>query len=199
MKPSAKVYAITGLVALTIAALLWAMPRQPLSSRERAVGEANNQSDTLALALEMINGENPMEGIMLLRTLVEKDSTNIEAHMYLGLFSIQSSQLDKARERFDTVLRLDPGNHEALWQLGQLNFGEQRFEEAANNFRQLTKSAHEDEYANAWFFLGRSLEFMGDTKAALECYKTFQPLNEDTAVANKLEEFIFELEKKLNE
>jgi tetratricopeptide (TPR) repeat protein len=199
MSPKAKVYTITGLLALGVITLLWLMPRQPASSRERSVEEHQHQSDTLALALEMINGDNPMEGILMLRQLVEKDSTNIEAQMYLGLFSIQSSQFDKARERFETVLRLDPGNPEALWQLGQLNFGEQKFEEAAINFRALTQANAGEEYVNAWFFLGRSLEFTGDTKGALECYETFQPLNTDTAVANKLDGFIEELRKKLNE
>ena len=48
----------------------------------------------------------PMEGILKVRTAVEKDSTNIFAQEVLGHGSMISGQYDKAITRFETVYRL---------------------------------------------------------------------------------------------
>ena len=62
---------------------------------------------------------NPMEGIQKIRAVVEKDSTNVYAHMTLGHASVMSGQLDRALERFSTVVRLQPANLEALLSLAE--------------------------------------------------------------------------------
>ena len=46
------------------------------------------------------NGENPMEGVTMLLSVVEEEPRNLEANKALGLFSLQSRQFDKAVERF---------------------------------------------------------------------------------------------------
>lgn len=50
----------------------------------------------------------PMKGIALLREAVAKDSTNLDAQISLGIFSMKSGQYDKAIKRFQTVMRLRP-------------------------------------------------------------------------------------------
>ncbi|MFN4233490.1 MAG: tetratricopeptide repeat protein [Bacteroidia bacterium] len=62
----------------------------------------------------------PMKGIGLLRTVLEKDSTNIKAHLNLGLFSVKSGQFDKAIERFNKVLTIDPNYIEAYLYIGDV-------------------------------------------------------------------------------
>lgn len=57
----------------------------------------------------------PMKGITLLREVVEKDPENIEALILLGRFAILSGQYDRAKERLDKVLMLDPNNPEAIY------------------------------------------------------------------------------------
>lgn len=57
----------------------------------------------------------PMKGITLLREVVEKDPDNISALIMLGRFAILSGQYDKAKERFNQVLVLDPNNAEAIY------------------------------------------------------------------------------------
>ncbi len=57
----------------------------------------------------------PMKGITLLREVVEKDPENISALIMLGRFAILSGQYDKAKERLDQVLVLDPNNAEAIY------------------------------------------------------------------------------------
>ncbi|MBI1343970.1 MAG: hypothetical protein GC171_13640 [Terrimonas sp.] len=56
----------------------------------------------------------PMEGIRLIREVVEKDSTNIYGQMMLGYGSLISGQYEKAVDRFERVLSADKENMEAL-------------------------------------------------------------------------------------
>ena len=56
----------------------------------------------------------PMEGILKVRAVVEKDSTNIFAQEVLGHGSMLSGQFDKAITRFETVFRLSGNNQVKL-------------------------------------------------------------------------------------
>ncbi|MCG9910570.1 MAG: tetratricopeptide repeat protein [Flavobacteriales bacterium] len=58
---------------------------------------------------------NPMEGIALLREVVEKDPKNIRALLQLADFSIMSNQPEKALERFDQVLAADPSFYDVYF------------------------------------------------------------------------------------
>lgn len=60
-----------------------------------------------------ILGEMPMKGIGILKEVLNKDPKNINALTNLGYFAIQSGQLDKAIERFNQVLSIEPENAEA--------------------------------------------------------------------------------------
>lgn len=69
----------------------------------------NNDSSTVGLGACYIFGgisSTPMEGIMKVRAIVEKDSTNVFAQEVLGHGSMISGQYDKATTRFETVYRL---------------------------------------------------------------------------------------------
>jgi len=77
----------------------------------------NNDSAQIGLGAAYLYGgfsENPMEGILKIRQVAEKDSTNVYAQMTLGQASLMSGQLDKAIERFTNVINLQPGNLEAV-------------------------------------------------------------------------------------
>lgn len=52
--------------------------------------------------------ENPMQGIQLLREVVQVDPENVNANLNLGLFSMKSGQYDKAVSRFETVVKKSP-------------------------------------------------------------------------------------------
>ena len=56
----------------------------------------------------------PMEGIIKIREVVEKDSTNIYAQMMLVQGSLISGQYDKAINRLQLVNRREPDNVEAI-------------------------------------------------------------------------------------
>lgn len=75
--------------------------------------EPENEEIKLELALCYIeNPANPMQGISLLRELVEKNPKNENAIFNLGLLSMRSGQYDKAIDRFEQILEFAPERHE---------------------------------------------------------------------------------------
>ncbi|MBK9146254.1 MAG: hypothetical protein IPM12_00385 [Flavobacteriales bacterium] len=66
-------------------------------------------------AVALVNGSEPMRGIQMLRQIVEEEPTNAEAHWHLGLFSVQSGQMDKALDRFKKVRDLDAEGFPDVW------------------------------------------------------------------------------------
>ncbi|MEP7319131.1 MAG: tetratricopeptide repeat protein [Panacibacter sp.] len=61
----------------------------------------------------------PMEGILKIKAVADKDSTNMYAQLMLGLGGIKSGQYDKAIERFATVIKNEPGNLQAIFNLAE--------------------------------------------------------------------------------
>lgn len=60
----------------------------------------------------------PMEGIKLIRDVVEKDPRNVRAILQLGHFSVFSGQFQKALERYRQALAVDPSLDEAYFFMG---------------------------------------------------------------------------------
>ncbi len=63
--------------------------------------------------------DNPMQGILPVREIAQKDPGNVYAQMVLGLGGKKSGQFDKAIERFQMVLQKEPDNIEALFNLAE--------------------------------------------------------------------------------
>lgn len=76
----------------------------------------DNDSVKIGLGATYLYGalSNPMVGIERIREVAERDSTNIYAQTTLGQASMVSGQLDKAVERFNKVVQLQPSNLEAV-------------------------------------------------------------------------------------
>jgi tetratricopeptide (TPR) repeat protein len=62
----------------------------------------------------------PMEGILKIRAVSEKDPNNVFAQFMLGYGGMVSGQTEKAAERFKKVIELDPENMEAVFLLAEL-------------------------------------------------------------------------------
>jgi len=62
---------------------------------------------------------NPMQGIMAIREVVEKNPDNIYGQMMLGIGGIRSGQFDRAIERFTIVVNKQPDNMEAILYLAE--------------------------------------------------------------------------------
>jgi len=176
-----------------VAIVLW-LPRKSADAEQLTAlpTEAVATDDPVEAAVQKVSGENPMEGILALRALAESDPPNVDAVVWLGIFGIQSGQLDKARERFSEALTLEPGHLEATWQLAMLDMEEGAYDRAVVGFE--TVMGEDSTYANGLFFTARCYEAMGKTEAALIRYNEYLPYAPDTVVANRVQDFITRLE-----
>lgn len=99
-----------------------ALQAKDLFERSLKINDKNDSSLVGLGACYIFGGisETPMEGITKVRQVAERDSTNIFAQMVLGHGSVLSGQYDKAIDRFERVVRLQPGNLEALLMLAEV-------------------------------------------------------------------------------
>ncbi|MCD6012356.1 MAG: hypothetical protein K0Q79_2218 [Flavipsychrobacter sp.] len=80
----------------------------------------NNEEAKLALATVYVEGTSEtMKGVQMLLAITREKPDDIPANLLLGRMSIQSGQFDKAIGRFETVLKKEPENKEALYFLAQ--------------------------------------------------------------------------------
>lgn len=70
------------------------------------------------MAMTYVNTQTPMQGIMLLREVLQQDPTNELALFNLGMLSMRSGQYSKAIDRFRQILVNDPTNRRAQFYLG---------------------------------------------------------------------------------
>ena len=87
-------------------------------------------------------------------------------------FSIQSGQLDKAKERFVQAIDLAPERAEPLVQLGMLEL----MEESGRGLIHFERAVLVDSTAhNAWFFQAQCHERLGNPGLALAGYQRLSP------------------------
>ncbi|MFT3748407.1 MAG: tetratricopeptide repeat protein [Agriterribacter sp.] len=83
----------------------------------------DNDSSKIGLGSSYIFGAHgastPMEGIQKILEVVRKDSTNIYGQFMLGYGGIMTGQYDKAIERLNTVVKMEPDNVEAIFLLAE--------------------------------------------------------------------------------
>ena len=65
-------------------------------------------------------GTNPMEGILMIREVADRNPDNMYAQMMLGLGGVMTGQFDKAIDRFKKVVDRQPSNLEAVLNLARL-------------------------------------------------------------------------------
>ena len=70
------------------------------------------------LALTYVSSENPMQGIKILREVLQEDPKNESALYNLGILSIQSRQYEKAVKRFEELLNVNPKHSTGQFYLG---------------------------------------------------------------------------------
>ncbi len=70
------------------------------------------------MAMTYVSTQTPMQGIMLLREVLQQDPTNEVALFNLGLLSMRSNQYDRAIERFRQILAVNPNSRKARFYLG---------------------------------------------------------------------------------
>lgn len=82
----------------------------------------NNDSLKVGLGSCYIYGnisDNPMQGIMMIREVAERDPSNMYAQFMLGIGGLMSGQLDRAIDRLNLVVSRQPENVEAKLMLAE--------------------------------------------------------------------------------
>ncbi|MDB4089097.1 hypothetical protein N9544_05685 [Flavobacteriales bacterium] len=95
-----KIFSIILAGALIILVSLQFLSRTPVINQDEV---------DIKKASQMIQNGKPMEGVMLLREILEKDENNIDAIWELGKLSMQSQQYEKAIGRFEKFISLTDG------------------------------------------------------------------------------------------
>lgn len=132
--------------ALTVTVILLSARKTVLLPEEaEKIVELDQKIDSAVAFVE--SGEQPMKGIMMLREVLEEDSTNIKALTRLGQFSIQSGQYDKAEERFETIKKLEAQNIDALYYLGHLSARKGNKDEALSYFSKCLELTDDKEFS----------------------------------------------------
>ena len=175
--------------------ILW-MPRKSEPQNDvlttAVEGEAASTTDPVDLAVEKVSGPNPMEGSLALRELAEQEEPNVDAVVWLGIFGVQSGQLDKARERFSEAITLEPSHSEATWQLALLDMEEGAYDRAVVGFELVMDQ--DSSYAFGLFFTARCYEAMGKPDAARIRYEEYLPYAPDTVIEQRVLDFINRLD-----
>ncbi len=80
--------------------------------------EPNNLDVKHNLALTYVASAGPMQGIMMLREIIEEDPKNQKALMSMGRMSIQTGQFENGIERFQSLVQYYPNHIEGNFFLG---------------------------------------------------------------------------------
>jgi tetratricopeptide (TPR) repeat protein len=108
----------------------WAFQRSPDANQAKEYGakaaaefnnlltiHPDNSSLKNRLAMTLVATENPMQGIQMLREILEENPGDPETLKNLGILSLQSGQFDKAEERFRELIAADSSDLENLFYL----------------------------------------------------------------------------------
>jgi tetratricopeptide (TPR) repeat protein len=104
------------------AMLNWMASNAKVLLEKALVINPNNDSAKINLGACYLFGnisDNPMQGILKVKEVVDKNPQNLYGQFILGLGGKKSGQYPKAIERFNTILKVDPSNLEAMVNLAE--------------------------------------------------------------------------------
>lgn len=111
--------------------------------------QLNPDNDTAKLGLAECyfgTGE-AMKGVALIKEILEKDPEHVQGNLMLGQQGLVSAQYPKAQQRFETVLKKDPKNLEAMLGLAEAYKGQGEKDQAIALLEQCKKIINKPEFA----------------------------------------------------
>ena len=181
-------------VSIIIIVVFLLLPKAPESALEN-IPERTSVDIKLEQAVQMVqSGGKPMEGILKIREISEQHPENVDAQLWLGVFSMESNQIDKAKNRFNNVLNLDNRNAVAHRYLGEISMQDSLFDQAIGHFEIVLEE--DTSFHSALFYIGKSHEEKGNVDKAIEFYEEFLPHAQDTIVFNGVQGMISQLRNK---
>ncbi len=129
------------LIIIGAVILVYFLFQLPTSVLETTNAQENiNKTNPIESALELLEGNNPMEGVFMLREILEKEPKNTQALYYLGVLSIQTAQYENAINRFNQIIAIDSSDKKAYLQLGISNYYLERYNIADSMFNKVKAS-----------------------------------------------------------
>lgn len=126
------------LIAVIFIFLLYQLPTSVIDNKD--VENQVNENFSIEKAIELVEGENPMEGIFMLRDIIDKNPENTDALYYLGVLSLQTAQYGNAAKRFNQIISIDSSDKRAYLQLGISNYNLGNKEKADSLFNIIRNS-----------------------------------------------------------
>jgi outer membrane protein len=102
---------------------------------ELALGQNPKLNDLkVKIGMTLVSTETPMQGILMIREVLKTDPNNRLALFNLGVLAMQSTQYDKALERFKALKNLDSTDIQARFYLGVAHSELKQFDLAKKEF-----------------------------------------------------------------
>ena len=125
MISSSKGQVIAVISALALAAVIVVLPKTVPFDADNQKVEVEGAEETLEMQIaegisSVLQSEAPMQGIMMLRQVLEKEPGNVKANLALAVFSVVSGQYEKAFDRFQQVLNAEQKDEGAAKFLAQV-------------------------------------------------------------------------------
>ena len=133
-----KLQSLLFIIGLLSIFLLYQLPTSIIDNED--IENQVNNNISVDRAIKLIDGENPMEGIFMLRDIIEREPENTDAMYYLGVLSLQTAQYENAAKRFNQIITIDSSDKRAYLQLGFSNYYLERFETADSLFKYVKES-----------------------------------------------------------
>tara|TARA_B100001093_G_scaffold387569_1_gene373560 strand:- start:854 stop:1315 length:462 start_codon:yes stop_codon:yes gene_type:complete len=125
-------------VAILSTIMLYQLPTSVIDNSE--VENSVNENLSIDRAIELVEGANPMEGIFMLRDIIEREPENVDALYYLGVLSLKTSQYEKASQRFNQIITIDSSDKRAYLQLGFSSYYLGKYKAADSLFNFIVES-----------------------------------------------------------
>jgi len=90
-----------------------------------------------------VSSANPMQGITMLRDILEEDPENEEGLFNMGILSMQSGQYKRAVERFEKLVEHHPDNIQGQFYLGVSLFESNQKKRAKTQLEELRKQTED--------------------------------------------------------
>tara|TARA_A100000164_G_scaffold381953_1_gene436750 strand:- start:10993 stop:11454 length:462 start_codon:yes stop_codon:yes gene_type:complete len=139
------------IIAVTFIVLLYQLPTSVIDNKD--VQNQVNENFSLERAIELVEGDNPMEGIFMLRDIIDKNPENTDALYYLGILSLKTAQYENAVKRFNQIIFIDSSDKRAYLQLGFSNYYLGKYKTADSLFNIVMESGDSLLIKNLDFFL----------------------------------------------
>ncbi len=128
------------LLAMLLIVLMYQFPKSVVENE--VTKNKVIETTSIEAAVSLLEGDNPMEGIFMLRDIVTKNPKHTQALYYLGDLSLETGQYENAIKRFNQVLSVDSSDKRAYLQLGISYYGLEDYEKA-NSFFQIIKDLND--------------------------------------------------------